>query len=360
MRKGKKNIRPHLATTYSHRPSNITSSSCTTREISVQEALDRTRSREVVESIADGSRVHDIFLSYDRYEASRGLSSIRDGAARGVAGPRPPDSWLSSGQFAPHVPTRTEIPSNTVPTLQALCAKNIARHIRQYKVRKEEFAALPFYQKEAIMSALSQSPSGMAGDLVQMFLDPELRILTVENSRMTLEAVAELVGMEISMDEEAPYSGIEERNGASEPVDSWEDLETIDPPPRALEPSSKIHTISISCSQRILALPFTYFLTTHLPNLFSLDISACFDTSQGPSALGILSRKLGQLQYLNIGYCSWASKEVVLRLGWESGCWKWLETLVIVGCKGADEIKDELRGVRPAIDVRTKDEINVM
>ncbi|TPX63488.1 hypothetical protein SpCBS45565_g06576 [Spizellomyces sp. 'palustris'] len=345
MRKGKSSLKAKLSNSVKSRNPSIvqqqTGSSCSEPK-SVQELLWNSRPRGRIRD-ADENKVVNAYGWY----LAHVTPPLRSGT---FAGPPPPNGWVPLWK-GPRTLTADDL-TVACQSLQSLCAEVVAKNLRLRARLAGDLQAIPFHQKENIMKCAT----GMRDTDLVLFSAEDLTIVALRRSTVTVEGLARFLNVALIVDEEDIQPQMEDMDGEEkeEVVDSWEELEEDDMIPRSMEPVgySHIHTLDISFNVRMTGVAFAKLITQALPRLFTLKISGCFDQVQGPSTLGILSRKLNYLKELDVSYSSWVTKEVLMCIGWEEW-WRSLELLQIVDCgDGVQAVREELKVIRPSLVIR--------
>ncbi|KAI8821513.1 uncharacterized protein EV422DRAFT_45386 [Fimicolochytrium jonesii] len=300
------------------------------------------------------SKVLDTYASYghhiQRIESTAAQSNVT------VAGPAPPPGWRAAWREAVPVSTPTVIPTDgsnpRVRSLVDLCVDSVAQRIRVYRQRQAEFACVPWHLKERILQRVCET-SRLVNDLLCLFRDPEMRVLVLANSSVTVKGLAGHFDTSATPVVAGGSQPSTERK-EEEVLESWEDaadLAEITPIVHQRPPFANLHTLSISHAVGITAVPFTHLVSKALPNLYVLDLSGCFDSQHGPHALGILACNLVGLKLLNLSGCKWVTREVVLGVGWEAR-WREMCVLVVRRCgEGCEGVVEDLRRVRRGLAV---------
>ncbi|KAI8917728.1 hypothetical protein DFJ77DRAFT_457526 [Powellomyces hirtus] len=336
---------------------------------SVQELMNRshskTRCKGANPELLD-TKVGSIYALYQQHEEN--VVAVQKAALfRSVAGPAPPPTWRAAWPARPAGKEEDSSRGNAegdrppVHSLQSLCVQVIARNLRSYKPRIHEFRLIPFHLKENIMQYMGAARiSPIVNDTLPLFRDPEMRVVTLANSSVDVKGLAMLLNVPVSVTADEYIGGNAtiptvslSRAPSPEPASSWEDLDTSEPVSviQSIVPVSPVHSLSIAYTSRMAAVPFAYLVGRVLPSLMYLNLSVCFDSVHGPSALGILSRKLTHLKHLDLSYCKWVSLQLIANVGWEL-YWKELEVLVLKGCdESCHQVKNDLKGIRPSLQV---------
>ncbi|KAJ3006125.1 hypothetical protein HKX48_000291 [Thoreauomyces humboldtii] len=401
-------FRPFSSSSFFATPSSAEASSSSHR--SVIDLLSRTAPRSTSRrdplSTAD-SQVANVYAHFQDHVTRNQLRESRASMLRGMAGPPPPEQWQATlarsvaardglarqlkdrdGRRRPQDRQyegygREPVVECRVKSLQVLCATTVAGRLKMYKSRADEFRRMPFHLKETILECLSTGAGGTGGrladDTLRLFRDSELRTLDLGHSAVTMEGFARFLGVPLrkgdthgeSFDYLIPTSTPSEASVAS-PIsevesdvpDSWEVLDTpIIKHPITTVPSHRstsrplttthIHTLSLAHTSRIRStVPLAYLISFTLPTLVRLDLSGCFDASSGPSALGVLARRVAGLRELALRDCGWVTAEVVSNVGWNC-FWLEMKVLELQGCHpGVKDVEVGLRKERSGLDVR--------
>ncbi|CAG8460916.1 4939_t:CDS:2 [Paraglomus occultum] len=328
------------------------------------------------------SPAYNYFLREESEQARQAQRRIDDISGR-VSGPAPPLSWQNVWKHGEgkneHGLYKRALDVNTeefhgLPSLQDISAKCLAVNL-QYFIGKSYFAQMPTHLKQSILYYAS-TYNPLNDELFSLFAnDKGYEELVLANSKVSFETLKrafwrtdkkhrkDSLSSVAYPEDELKENGKENAAVISESINNIIEDCAVAPvgiqgtglPTATVKKNEKktvysctltnLRRLNLAFNKQIPAMSIATLLSSTVPLLTHLSIAGCFDQGSGPHALGILSRGLINLVFLDLSHCEWVNDLVLMKyVNWQRDL-KYLRALIIVGCKIKD-VQDAYSKVR--------------
>ncbi|CAG8550511.1 4555_t:CDS:2 [Paraglomus brasilianum] len=362
----------------------------------------RNESRSQAPPQTDLSFLHSPAYNYflrEESEQARQAQRRDDVINQRVSGPAPPPSWRNVWKYGVGKDEHGQMIAgrklhkrawdvNTeefydLPSLQDISAKCLAVNL-QFFIGKSYFAQMPTHLKQSILYYASiYNP--LNDGLFSLFANDEgYEELILANSKVSFEILKRAFWRIDKKHQKDSLSSVADPehelkengkvNGAviSNSKDNFtENCASIAPvgiqgtglPTVAVKNNenkpvyscslTNLRRLNLAFNKQIPAMSIATLLSSTVPLLTHLSIAGCFDRGNGPHALGVLSRGLINLVFLDLSHCEWINDLVLMKyINWQRDL-KYLRALIIVGCRIKDkqDIYPKVREDRVWIDI---------